>query len=91
MDLPVIQPCNRCGECCRVGGDCVARQMAGYPAAFQGRCEVLEDLPDGTTKCRMLEAAFKSDGPARIWAGLYVPGDCDFPDLRKEICATVYA
>ena len=65
------------------------RPWVGLPEKFEGRCEVLKDLPDGTSDCRLIRAAQQSTGPAMIWAGVYVTGECSFPELRKEICATV--
>ncbi len=89
MELPQVQTCNRCGECCRRGGECVMRPWAGLTKDFEGRCEILQDLPDGTTNCRLIEAAQRNTGPAQVWAGIYITGECSFPDWRKEICASV--
>jgi hypothetical protein len=90
VELPQLS-CNRCGACCLRGGPCVVRKFGGLPVDFEGRCEVLVDMPDGTTNCPLLGAAFNSEGPAKIWASLYVNGECDFQDIRKEICGTVQA
>ena len=91
LNLPVIQDdCNRCGECCRKGGDCLLRQYAGLAQPFNGRCETLTDLPDGTTACYLVEHVLKDNGSLRLWAEQYLNGKCDFPDDRKEICASVH-
>ncbi len=88
MDLP--QLCNRCGECCIRGGPCIVRKFGGLPEDFKGRCEVLETREDGTTHCPLVAKAFESNGIWSVWATCYIDGNCDFPELRKEIvCASV--
>jgi len=73
--------CNRCGECCKKGGACVFRTWDGSDRKweFEGRCELLEDQPDGSTLCKILSSVqpeILSD---------WVNGECDFPEWRKEL------
>lgn len=75
--------CNRCGECCRRGGECTLRRWCPIPtpAKFEGRCEFLIDQPDGTATC---ERMANMDQEA-AWFRNLVNGTCDFPELRKDI------
>lgn len=89
MILPILltEPvltCNRCGECCKTGAPCAARQWFGAERtlSFTGTCELLEELPDGTTQCRAVVEANRRKMPWLTWT---VIGTCDFPELRKEI------
>ena len=74
-----MEACNHCGACCRRGGPCVLREEAGKPADFEGRCELLIDRPDGTTRCFLLGRMHELE--RALWAD----GMCDFPELRTEI------
>lgn len=89
MELPQILPCNRCGACCLVGGSCEIRPLAGLPKTYNGRCEILTDLPDGTTACYLIEHCAKDNGHLGLWAAQYIDGNCEWPEHRKEICAPV--
>ena len=89
MELPVIQNCNRCGECCIQGGACVFRPLAGLPYTFNGRCEILTDMPDGTRDCYLIAHCMKDDGHLGLWASQYIDGNCSHLEHRKEINASV--
>ena len=74
--------CNRCGECCKVGGECELRRI--HPIAtteFDGRCEFLTDLADGTTQCERMVGIV----PNAPWFKRLVDGNCDFPEMRVEV------
>lgn len=77
-----VVECNRCGECCQVGGKCELRRLHPLmiPVAFEGKCEFLADNSDGTTTCQRMRGL---DG--QPWFKAMVPGTCDFVELRKEI------
>lgn len=91
-ELPQLEPpkdCNRCGECCRVGGACLLRPMAGLPAAYNGRCDILRDNADGTTHCYLIEHCLNTP-VLEMWASQYqLDGTCEWPEHRKEINASV--
>lgn len=82
--LPVLPSCNRCGECCKVGGPCVLRMFDQFGTGarsphFKGRCDMLMDEPDGTTRCKILSQMSDSERSQLI------NGSCTFPNLRREI------
>ena len=78
-----LLPCNKCGECCKVGGKCEMRRLHPMmvPIEFVGRCEFLIDQPDGTAICERMIGI----NPNATWFRKMVPGSCDFVELRKEI------
>lgn len=91
-ELPQLEPpkdCNRCGECCRVGGPCLLRPTAGLPADFNGTCEILQENADGTTHCYLVDHCVKDTGVLSLLIAQYVDGTCNFQELRKEINARV--
>jgi hypothetical protein len=81
LALVNVQDCNKCGVCCMQGGACVLRNGDGQdrPIAFEGRCELLADEPDGSTRCRIM--LLMREGIRRF----FFPGKCDFPQWRKEL------
>ncbi len=88
MELPqAALPCNRCGNCCLQGGSCEFRAIAGLPKTFNGRCEILQDNTDGTTSCYLVEKVANDNGHLGLWGALYIDGNCEWPEHRKEICA----
>ena len=86
IGLPTLSseplPCNRCGECCKVGGECELRRIHPMQpgARFEGRCEFLTDLADGTTQCERM-VGIEDAG----WFKRLVDGNCDFPEMRVEV------
>ena len=77
-----MELCNRCGECCKVGGSCELRRL--HPLAspeFTGRCEFLSDNIDGTTTCERMLPSYQGTA----WFTRMVNGQCDFVELKKEI------
>jgi hypothetical protein len=90
-EVLTMTACNRCGECCIRGGECIYRQWdqnhlppdQRRPWAFTGRCEMLEDVGDGSTSCRMLAGAQRDNPPEEF--AKWVPGTCEFPDWRREL------
>jgi hypothetical protein len=81
-DVPLsLQDCNRCGECCKRGGACIFRRWdhGSRPLEFAGRCDLLEDVPGGGTRCQIL--AQVRPEILKQWA----PGTCEFPDWRREV------
>jgi hypothetical protein len=80
--LEVLPLCNHCGACCQIGGSCVIRRWGGgsMDLHFDGRCELLIDQPDGSTRCAHLAKA-----PQELLPRFGIRGVCDFPDLRHEI------
>lgn len=87
--LPQVQSCNRCGGCCLAGGKCELRPLAGLPLTFNGRCEILTDLADGTTDCYLVNHCFADNGHLGLWAAQFLDGNCEWPEHRKEINASV--
>ena len=49
-------------------------------ARFEGRCEFLTDLADGTTQCERM-VGIEDAG----WFKRLVDGNCDFPEMRVEV------
>ena len=50
-------------------------------ARFEGRCEFLTDLADGTTQCERMVGIV----PNAPWFKRLVDGNCDFPEMRVEV------
>ena len=50
-------------------------------ARFDGRCEFLTDLADGTTQCERMVGIV----PTAPWFKRLVDGNCDFPEMRVEV------
>ncbi len=69
----MAKACSRCGRCCLEAKVCSFRAYFARDrkASFEGRCELLVDLPDGTTSCEAIEHAIKNDvewyEPGRLW------------------------
>ena len=76
--LPQLD-CNRCGECCRVGGDCTLRVLAhsgrDLPERFEGVCELLTASNECGAMARLT--------PAFLRDSFGVRGVCEFPSLRR--------
>lgn len=75
--------CNRCGECCRIGGACMLRgeswSLKKIPYEFEGACELL--TPEG--ECSVMQAIIKQDGSdENLRHYVALNGKCNFPDLR---------
>ena len=84
ISLPQLeQPCNRCGECCKIGGSCELRRLDPMMpgVSFEGRCEFLIDTHDGATECSRLRGV----NMEAAWVKRLIDGTCDFPELRIEV------
>lgn len=79
----ITLPCNRCGECCKVGTSCLFRKWnhRTLPYEFDGRCELLTDCNECTVM-REVKAINRWD--LVILFAPSVVGTCDFPHLRIE-------
>lgn len=84
LNLPIVQDCNQCGQCCRIGGLCALRGPSWnrdnpIPLQFDGVCELLS--PE--SKCRIIEKVIQQ-GNTYSLRQLGIVGKCDFPDLRLD-------
>jgi hypothetical protein len=81
-EQPSDLSCNRCGECCVQGGACIYRNwdQSCRVLEFEGRCELLESLPDGSTSCPIIAKVHPVT--LHLWN---IRGFCDWPQFRKEL------
>jgi len=74
-----IEPCNSCGACCRVGGECMLRGWSPFrrETKFEGDCDLLVGNECGVMLEAKRQGVWESTGLSKV-----VTGVCNFVELK---------
>ncbi len=77
-----VVACNKCGQCCSVGGSCALRPWTPFKLKpeFEGICDLLTE----SNECSVMMLAKEQGLWEKCGFGRLITGVCNFVELKIE-------